>query len=346
MQKNTGPLAPDVFLKWKRPNMSKSMQRLILLIGIALIPCAAAARDSAGALTFIKAPTSAQPQVVKPGAALLIDVAEPVYNSCGCRFHLYLDSEGGRVEMTDMTRLPDPATGVYRFAVTVAAGMEDGLYDLVAQKGANNDTALNSVSIVEELPAELRIMQIHDPRVDAATGLNLELAADLAAQDKPAFMVITGELVGENNTENITRLLDILNKMPAPVFVAYAGDDQALRSMFGPLPRVFTYGEYVFLLAAPGQSRTKACAEEPVRSLLDGNQDRQIDLRLFEKMNHSLYFDAGGDTSVIIPNPHDDDCLKAVQETVPPALFTDGAIRVFTFQGGTLADHKTVTIPR
>jgi predicted MPP superfamily phosphohydrolase len=182
--------------------------------------------------------------------------------------------------------------------------------------------------------------------VDAATGLNLELTAELAAQDKPAFIVITGELVGENNTQNITRLLDILNKMPAPVFVAYSGEDESLRTMFGPLPRVFTYGEYVFLLAAPGQSRTKTCAEQPIRDLLKDNQDRQIELRLFDKSNNSLYFDADGNTSVIIPNPHDDDCLKAVQETVAPALFTGGAIRVFTYQDGKIGDTKTVTIPR
>ena len=164
--------------------MNRFIHCFLFIALAATVGVPASARDGSGALTFIRAPISTQPQVAASGGSIIVDVTDTVYNSCGCRFHLYLDSGSGRVELTDMARLPDPAAGVYRFSVNTLPGLETGLYDLIAQKGSNHDTALNAVSLVEEFEPKYQIMQIHDPLVDAVTGHNLELVAERAAEEK------------------------------------------------------------------------------------------------------------------------------------------------------------------
>ena len=314
---------------------------LTLALAFALCACPAHARDGAGALTFIKAPISTAPQFAQPGGALIVDVAESVYNSCACRFHLFLDSPEGRVELTEISRAADPATATYRFSAAIPEGMTQGLYNLTAHKGGNYDTSIKAVFLVEEFPASFAVMHIHDPMVDENTGMNLELSAELAAKEKPAFILITGALTASNAPERMTRFLDILKKMPVPVFAA--SEDPAQQILSGPLPRAFAFGEQIFLLTPPADPQPGACAEQPFEELL---KNREEDSRKFFASSHSLLTDTSGNTKVLITKPSKSGCVKDIQETVPPAPLNNGAVRIYSFENGRLAGHKLIPLTR
>jgi hypothetical protein len=314
---------------------------LILALAFALCACPVHARDGAGALSFIKAPISTAPQFAHPGGALIVDVAESVYNSCACRFHLFLDSPEGRVELPEITRVADPATGTYRFSAAIPEGMTQGLYNITAHKGGNYDTSIKAVFLVEEFPASFTVVHIHDPLVDENTGIKLELTAELAAKQKPAFILITGALTASNAPERVTRFLDILKKMPAPVFAASA--DPSQQPLFGALPRTIGFGEHAFLLTAPIDTQPGACAEQPFEELL---KNREEDSRKFFASSHSLLVDSSGNTKVFITKPSKSGCIKDIQETVPPSPMNKGAVRIYSFENGRLAGHKLIPLPR
>lgn len=314
---------------------------LTIALAFALCACPAYARDGAGALTFIKAPISTAPQFAQPGGALIVDVAESVYNSCACRFHLFLDSPDGRVELTEISRAADPATGTYRFSAAIPEGMTQGLYNITAHKGGNYDTSIKAVFLVEEFPASFNVMQIHAPLVDETAGINLELAAELAAKEKPAFILLTGALTASNAPERVTRFLDILKKMPSPVFAASA--DPAQQLLYGPLPRAFAFGENLFLLTAPMDPISGVCAEQPFEELL---KNREEESRKFFASSHSLLVDSSGNTKIFITKPSKNGCIKDIQETVSPVPLKNGAVRIYSFENGRLAGHKLIPLPR
>ena len=117
--------------------------------------------------------------------------------------------------------------------------------------------------------------------------------------------------------------------MPAPVFVASTTDDESLRAKLGVLPRLFSYGKYVFLLAPHGGPH--GCAETPVWDLVKDDANRKAEYEAFNSSGHSLYFYADGNVSNIVNSTLDDECLKeAVSKGVPPADSGTPAVRVFT----------------
>lgn len=309
----------------------RTLTGLVILVCILAVNPRAHARDAAGGLTFIQSPLSTAPQFVQPGGTITVDVAERIYNNCACAFRLYLLVDNQQMELGGVMRGTDPATSTYRFTATIPAGLETGLYDLIAVKGANRDNALRAVAVHEDYPTEFSILHIHDPLVatGGATGHLLELTAGLAGKNKTAFAVITGTPVESLNQQNTIRFFEITDKFPVPTFVA----DPSSKPSFGALPQTFTFADSLFLVSPSlGDAPGKSCAESVIRDFAaQGSHD-------------SLYFGSDGTIYHVIPNTRDDDCLKALKDSFVTPPLDQGKVRLLTFKDGKLMKSELISI--
>lgn len=323
--------------------LKRTLVVFAIMVCLLAVIARAYARDAAGNITFIQEPLSTTPQFVQPGGTITVDVAERIYNNCGCAFHLYLMVDKQQFELSGVVRGTDPATSTYRFSATIPAGLETGQYDLIAIKGANKDSAPRAVAVTEEYPTEYSILHIHDPRVSPGgdTGQLLELAAEMAGQNNIAFVVITGAITASSDVEDTTRFFEITDKFPVPTLVA----DPAGSASLGALPHAFSFEDSAFLLADPlGHAPEQTCAETVLYDLAKQGKVADQDKQAFDKMSDSLFFETDGTGYHVIPNPRDDDCLKATKDTFSTPPLSGGKARLLTFKNSKLTENKLIGI--
>jgi predicted phosphodiesterase len=228
-----------------------------MLIALALFGSQAFARDPDGRLALIRYPLSTQPEFARAGELLIVNVSQALYDSCPDALGAYLDKNGSRTPLGPPARLPDLATGTFRFALSVPQNTALGVYGIVVQKCANaDDSAKRSVVIVDSYPDEYSILHITDVHVGRMNGdipvgaSTFERMRAMSNAANPALVIITGDLSDTSNPEELKKFIEILEGFDAPTFVVAGNHDRnnsEADSFIGPLRYSFNFGKHFFL---------------------------------------------------------------------------------------------------
>ncbi|MEW6202404.1 MAG: hypothetical protein AB1546_10530 [bacterium] len=286
------------------------------------------ARDNDGRLKFLFDPISTSPQFAAPGGNITVDVSENIYNSCPCTFYLNLSVEGVQINLTDIERLSDPASGTYRFSVKIPADMKPGLYDLAAKKGNNYDTSRRSVAVLDKSPDFFKILYLNNIHIGRGIqetehgdeNILLETMAQDVNDSKPDIVVITGITASASSPDELKRLFEIVEKYKVPTFVqtdSNSGGGKDYKPYFGQNNYVKKFGDYLFIffgtqiegnpksqfsdsdiqwlkneLDAGGETRLKAMftnlREDALKSLLNALKPHNVDLILLEDPHNKV----------------------------------------------------------
>lgn len=202
---------------------------LVVLGAICIISASPDARNADNQIWFILDPLIVNPRIARVNETIELSIARSVYESCACPFHVYLDAGGVKVELKDIKRIPDdgPPPDEYRFTAVIPDGVAPGAYDLIAKKGANNDTEKRAMIIVDSAPAILKILHISNPAVGReATGKGAfifdYLPDEVNANVKPDAVIVTGVIAHSYTAEEMSRFMHTVEQFDAPVYVSWS----------------------------------------------------------------------------------------------------------------------------
>jgi len=235
--------------------MKRIRRFFAVLILLASVCGAAAARDADGRLWFILNPVSTRPVFVLPGGEITAIVSESLYDSAPGPLRVYLVKNGARIPV-ETGGASASSGGIYRFHVGIPGDTATGLYGLVVQKGELIDNSRRAVMVLDKYPDEYTIMHITDTHVGRMVGdeprgeAYYEKIAARANMLKPDIVVITGDNTDSSEPDEFRKFLEITDRIESTTVVVAGNHDREhadAHTWLGPGRFTFMFGSHFFL---------------------------------------------------------------------------------------------------
>ena len=212
---------------------------------LALVCCAASARNLDGTLGLIMRPISTVPTVVKAGESFEVTIRadRPVEE---LRVALYRGAEATMVFTHPRQQPPlAPTEGVLTLRPTVPGTMQPGLYNLYVNVRPERkaDTAERAVKVIAEWPQEYRVAHVTDVHIGRQDPPLRDQVFERTASEINRlgvdFALITGDLTDQATPEQFRTFLQLLDHFEVPTFVTPGNHDRGDNTQFGAADAIY-----------------------------------------------------------------------------------------------------------